>query len=79
MKRKPTTFLAVVRTWENDQTLEHNSDGEWLRQKYEKMSEAQVRKLCKASPISGSDPICCVVIAFDQHGKVMDEQFVRGW
>ncbi len=79
MKRKPTTFLAVVRTYGNDQTLEHNSDAGLLRSKYSTMTWEEARDLCNASPISGSDPICCVLIAFDQHGKVMSEEFVRRW
>lgn len=79
MKRKPTTFLAVVRTYGNDQPLEINSDGEWLRQKYEEMTEDEARTLCEASPVIGEDPVCCVLIAFDPHGKVMSEQFVREW
>lgn len=78
-KQVATTFLAVVRTYDNDQPLEINSDGEWLRQKYENMTEDEVRTLCEDSPVIGEDPVCCVLIAFDQHGKVMSEQLVREW
>lgn len=79
MTRKETTFLAVVRTLGNDQPLEISSDGESLRERYEEMSEDDARMLCEVSPVMGEDPICCVLIAFDQNGKIMSEKFVQEW